>query len=41
MPRTLAIDGGHELCLLHVSDLSRLRHALIELTAEQRDPCVQ
>ena len=31
MSRTLAIDGCHELCLLHLSDLHRVRHALIEL----------
>ena len=36
MSRTLAIDGCHELCLLHLSDLNRVRHALIELTAEQQ-----
>ena len=36
MSRTLAIDGCHELCLLHLSDLHRVRHALIELTAEQQ-----
>ena len=35
MSRTLAIDGCHELCLLHLSDLNRVRHALIELTAGQ------
>ena len=34
MSRTLAIDGCHELCLLHLSDLNRVRHALNELTAE-------
>ena len=31
MSRTLAIDGCHELCLLHLSDLNRVHHALIEL----------
>ena len=36
MSRTLAIDGCHELCLLHLSDLNCVRHALIELTAEQQ-----
>ena len=36
MSRTLAIDGCHERCLLHLSDLNRVRHALIELTAEQQ-----
>ena len=36
MSRTLAIDGCHELCLLHVSDLNRVRHTLIELTAGQQ-----
>ena len=29
MSRTLAIDGCHELCLLHLTDLNRVRHALI------------
>ena len=29
-------DGCHELCLLHLSDLNRVRHAVIELTAEQQ-----
>ena len=36
MSRTLAIDGCHELCLLHLSDVNRVHHALIELTAEQQ-----
>ena len=36
MSRTLATDGCHELCLLHLSDLNRVRHALIELTAGQQ-----
>ena len=36
MSRTLAIDGCHELCLLHLTDLNRVGHALIELTAEQQ-----
>ena len=36
MSRTLAIDGCHELCLLHLSDLSSIRHALVELTAGQQ-----
>ena len=36
MSRTLAIDGCHELCLLHLSDLNLVRHALIELTAGQQ-----
>ena len=31
MSRTLATDGCHELHLLHLSDLNRVRHALIEL----------
>ena len=31
MSRTLAIDGCHELGLLHLSGLNRVRHALIEL----------
>ena len=30
MSGTLAIDGCHELCLLHLSDLNSIRHALIE-----------
>ena len=30
MSRTLSTDGCHELCLLHLSDLNRVRHALIE-----------
>ena len=36
MSRALAIDCCHELCLLHLSDLNSIRHALIELTAEQQ-----
>ena len=32
MSRALAIDGCHELCLLHLSDLNSIRHALIEFT---------
>ena len=36
MSRTSAIDGCHELCLLHLSDLNRVRHALIEFTAGQQ-----
>ena len=36
MSRTLAMDGCHELSLLHLSDLNRVRHALIELTAGQQ-----
>ena len=31
MSRTLAIDGCHELCLLHLSDLNRVHYTLIEL----------
>ena len=31
MSRTLAIDGCHELFLLHLSGLNRVRHTLIEL----------
>ena len=36
MSRTLATDDCHKLCLLHLSDLNRVRHALIELTAGQQ-----
>ena len=36
MSQTLAFDGCHELCLLHLSDLNRVRHALIELSAGQQ-----
>ena len=36
MSRTLAIDGCHKLCLLHLSDPNRVRHTIIELTAEQQ-----
>ena len=53
MSRTLAIDSCHELCLLHLSDLNRVRHALIEFkdqsprglnvggSAGPTGPCVQ
>ena len=36
MSRTLEIDGCHELCLLHLSYLNSIRHALVVLTAEQQ-----
>ena len=33
MSRTLAMDDCHELCLLHLSGVNSIRHALIELTS--------
>ena len=36
MSRTPAMDGCHELCLLHLSDLNSIRYALIELTGGQQ-----
>ena len=39
MFRQLEIDGCHELCLLHLSDLNSIRHAFIELTAGQQILC--